>query len=144
MSALLSYLLDVKQYTCIYEFSLFPEPNLSFLDPQGKSNDNAYAAFCKVVYEKLKADGLWGRVLFSGPGDCANVARPAAQIMVHPFSVKFVEIRTHPGHQQGLGGTQPQGREGIESAPAHDILNAGLVGIQEPVGDDSSVGDIPR
>lgn len=72
VSALLSYLLDVKQYTCIYEFSLFPEPNLSFLDPQGKSNDNAYAAFCKVVYEKLKADGLWGRVLFSGPGDCAN------------------------------------------------------------------------
>lgn len=74
VSALLSYLLDEKGYTCIYEFSLFPEPNLSFLDETGKSDDAEYAKFCKIVVNRLKADGLWDRVLFSGPGDCANDA----------------------------------------------------------------------
>ncbi len=71
VSALLSHLLNEKKYTCIYEFSMFPEPNLSFLGPDGKSDDAAFAEFCKTVRSRLLKDGLWGKIILSGPGDCA-------------------------------------------------------------------------
>ena len=70
--ALLLYLLDVKQYTCIYEVSIFPEPNCSFFDEAGDCKDEAFIAFYRVVAERIAGAGLKDRILFSGPGDCAN------------------------------------------------------------------------
>lgn len=70
--ALLLYLLDVKQYTCIYEISIFPEPNCSFFDEAGDCKDEAFIAFYRVVAERIARAGLKDRILFSGPGDCAN------------------------------------------------------------------------
>lgn len=72
VSVLLHKLIDEKGYTCIYEFSMFPEPNGSFFASDGSVDDAEFAVFCKTVADKLKKDGMWGKALWSGPGDCAN------------------------------------------------------------------------
>lgn len=70
--ACLDHLINEKGYTCIYVFSLFPEPNLAFLDKNGVSKDSEYIKFCKVVKDKLINEKLWDKVTMAGPGDCAN------------------------------------------------------------------------
>lgn len=70
--AALNHLINVKKYTCIYVFSVFPEPNLSFLDENGKASAAEYIRLCKVVKARLLKEKLWDKVTFAGPGDCAN------------------------------------------------------------------------
>lgn len=70
VAALLGWLIRKKGYTCIYEVSLFPEPNCSFFDENGVCSDEAYFAFYRIVCDRVRAAGL--SVRFSGPGDCAN------------------------------------------------------------------------
>ena len=72
VAAALDYLINVKKYTCLYVFSVFPEPNLSFLNDEGKSIDADYIRFCKVIKAKLLREKLWDKITFAGPGDCAN------------------------------------------------------------------------
>lgn len=69
--ACLDHMINVKGYTCIYVFSLFPEPNLSFLDKDGNSVDAEYIKFSEVVKNKLIKENLWDKVTMAGPGDCA-------------------------------------------------------------------------
>lgn len=68
----LNHLLNVKKYTCIYVFSLFPEPNGCFFDKDGNCEDAEYIKLCKIVKEKLVREKLWDKVVMAGPGDCAN------------------------------------------------------------------------
>lgn len=68
----LDYLVNRKKYTCIYVFSIFPEPNISFPDENGVSDDAEYVRLCRIVKDKLVKENLWDKVTMAGPGDCAN------------------------------------------------------------------------
>lgn len=65
--ALLHYLLNVKGYTCVSEFSIYPEPNLSFVNAEGRILHSEYVKLCKTVDEKLRKEGIRGKIAFSGP-----------------------------------------------------------------------------
>ena len=72
VNACLNYLLNVKKYTCLYEFSIYPEPNGSFFNENGSCVDAEYVKFYKVVYNRLLKDDIVGKIKCTGPGDCAN------------------------------------------------------------------------
>lgn len=68
VAACLHYLINVKKYTCIYEYSLFPEPEGIF----GHGNTAQYIRICNLVKERLRDYSLDGKVRFSGPADYNN------------------------------------------------------------------------
>lgn len=70
--ACLDHLLNEKKYTCLYVFSIFPEPNGSFPDKNGYCDDNEYFKLCKIVKAKLEEEKIWNKIKMAGPGDCAN------------------------------------------------------------------------
>ena len=70
--ACLDHLLNEKKYTCLYVFSIFPEPNGSFPDKIGYCDDNEYFKLCKIVKAKLEEEKIWNKIKMAGPGDCAN------------------------------------------------------------------------
>jgi len=63
-----NYLLNVKKYTCLYEFSIYPEPNGSFFNENGSCVDAEYVKFYKVVYNRLLKDDIVGKIKCTGPG----------------------------------------------------------------------------
>lgn len=66
VGACLNYLLNEKKYTCIYEYSLFPEP-------EGVIHDmDKYKRICDLVTENLEKYGIADKLLFSGPADYNN------------------------------------------------------------------------
>ena len=66
VGACLNYLLNTKKYTCIYEYSLFPEP-------EGVIHDmDKYKNICELVTANLEKYGIEDRLLFSGPADYNN------------------------------------------------------------------------
>lgn len=65
--ALLNYIIEEKGYTCVNEFSVYPEPNLSFVLADGTVSHNEYVKLVKEVDNKLKAEGIRDEFLFSGP-----------------------------------------------------------------------------
>lgn len=65
--ALLSYLLETKKYTCISEFSIYPEPNLSYVRADGRVHYGEYVELVKKVDKRLKDENLRDKIRFSGP-----------------------------------------------------------------------------
>ncbi|MBQ8725884.1 MAG: hypothetical protein IJY84_02140 [Clostridia bacterium] len=65
--ALLNYILNVKQYTCVSEFSIFPEPNLSYFTAEQRVSHSEFVQLAKIVNDKLKAEGIRDKIKFSGP-----------------------------------------------------------------------------
>ena len=65
--ALLNYLLNVKKYTCVTEFSVYPEPNLSYVTADGCVDHAEYVSLIKKIDARLKKEGIRGRIVFSGP-----------------------------------------------------------------------------
>lgn len=70
VAACLHYLINVKKYTCLYEYSLFPEPEGIF----GHGNTAQYVRICNLVKERLRTYDLQDKILFSGPADYNNDA----------------------------------------------------------------------
>ncbi len=64
---LLNYVINTKKYTCVYEFSIFPEPDLSYVTANGSVSNTEYVQLVKKVDEKLKAEGIRDKIIFSGP-----------------------------------------------------------------------------
>lgn len=69
---LLNYVLNVKKYTCVTEFSVYPEPNLAFVGADGKVTHSEYVKLCKAVDEKLKKEGIRDQIDFSGPASAVQ------------------------------------------------------------------------
>lgn len=66
VAACLNYLINVKKYTCLYEYSIFPEP-------ENVINDmNLYKSIAKKIKENLKKYNIEDKILFSGPADYGN------------------------------------------------------------------------
>lgn len=79
--ACLDYLLNVKKYTCVNEFSIYPEPNLSFVLADGTVSYTGFIKLCKEVDEKLRKEGIRDKIDFSGPADAStSVAQYAKYI----------------------------------------------------------------
>ena len=66
VAACLNYLLNEKKYTCIYEYSLFPEPDgmMSSMEP--------YKEVSELTKKQLEKYGIKDKILFSGPADYGN------------------------------------------------------------------------
>ncbi len=69
---LLNYVLNVKKYTCVTEFSVYPEPNLAFVGADGKVTHSEYVKLCKAVDEKLKKEGIRDQIDYSGPASAVQ------------------------------------------------------------------------
>lgn len=68
VAACLNYLINTKGYTCVNEYSLFPEP-------EGVITDlNKYKTICNLVTQNLEKYEISDKVLFSGPADYGNNA----------------------------------------------------------------------
>ena len=68
VASCLYYLMEVKGYTCLYEYSIFPEP-------EGVINDlNMYGDIASMIKTRLKNLGLDKKIKFSGPADYGNSA----------------------------------------------------------------------
>lgn len=66
VAACLNYLINVKKYTCLYEYSIFPEP-------EGVISDmTMYGTIAKMIKTNLAKYDLKGKILFSGPADYGN------------------------------------------------------------------------
>jgi len=64
--ACLDHLINVKKYTCIYEYSIFPEP-------EGVIGDmKMYGEIAASIKTRLQKAGLADKVKFSGPADYNN------------------------------------------------------------------------
>ncbi|MBE5743054.1 MAG: hypothetical protein E7360_07065 [Clostridiales bacterium] len=65
--ALLNHILNVKKYTCVTEFSIFPEPNLSYFTAEQRVSHSEFVQLAKLVDKKLKDEGIRDKIQFSGP-----------------------------------------------------------------------------
>ena len=66
VAACLNYLINIKKYTCIYEYSIFPEP-------EGVISDmNLYKSISLKIKDNLIKYGIKDKILFSGPADYGN------------------------------------------------------------------------
>lgn len=65
--ALLNHILNVKKYTCVTEFSIFPEPNLSYFTAEQRVSHSEFVQLAKLVDKKLRDEGIRDKILFSGP-----------------------------------------------------------------------------
>ncbi len=70
--ACLNYILNVKKYTCVNEFSVYPEPNLSFVLADGTTSYSGFVRLCKLIDSKLKKEGIRDKIAFSGPADAST------------------------------------------------------------------------
>ncbi len=66
VSACLKYLFEVKKYTCIKEFSIFPEPDGM------TTEEGQFARIASKVLKRLEKDGIRDKIVFSGPADYGN------------------------------------------------------------------------
>ncbi len=64
---MLNYALNTKKYTCVTEFSVYPEPNLAYVTANGTVSYSEYVKLCKTVNEKLKKENIRNKIKFSGP-----------------------------------------------------------------------------
>lgn len=64
---LLNYILEEKEYTCVTEFSIYPEPNLSYVGADGRVDYSEYVDLVAKVDAKLKKENLRSKIKFSGP-----------------------------------------------------------------------------
>ncbi len=68
VAAGLNYLINTKKYTCLYEYSIFPEP-------EGMMTDTAnFKEIIGMVNSNLEGYGIKDKILFSGPADYNNNA----------------------------------------------------------------------
>lgn len=68
VAACLKYLTEVKGYTCIYEYSIFPEPEGVF---SGNPMPD-YKNVAEIINRKLIEYGIEDKFIFSGPADYGN------------------------------------------------------------------------
>lgn len=69
---LLNYVLNVKKYTCVNEFSVFPEPDLAYVTANASVSHTEYVQLVKIVDEKLKKEGIRNKIQFSGPAAASS------------------------------------------------------------------------
>ena len=62
----LDYLINVKKYTCLYQYSIFPEPEGVI------KNMDDFKAISVSIENRLAAKGLSDKIIFSGPADYNN------------------------------------------------------------------------
>ncbi len=68
VASCLYYLIETKKYTCLYEYSIFPEP-------EGVISDlNMYKSIALSIDGRLKKLGIREKIKFSGPADYGNNA----------------------------------------------------------------------
>ncbi|MBQ9709386.1 MAG: hypothetical protein IJV67_02050, partial [Clostridia bacterium] len=72
--ALLNYILNVKKYTCVTEFSIFPEPNLSYFTADQRVSHTEYVQLMHIINKKLVDEGIRDKILFSGPATALQTA----------------------------------------------------------------------
>lgn len=68
----LYYLLEIKGYTCINEFSTYPEPTGCYLYDNDEFSYEGYVEMCKAVDAKLRREGLRERLIYSGAAEIRN------------------------------------------------------------------------
>ncbi len=71
--AALKYLTDVKKYTCITEFSIYPEPELNFLNTSDYFDIERFYDCIRKVDARLKKEGIRDRFIFSGFAEVAKI-----------------------------------------------------------------------
>ena len=76
---LLNYIANVKKFTCVNEFSIYPEPNLSFVLADGKVSHLEFVKLIKIIDTKLKAEGIRQKFIFSGPASATSTITGYAQ-----------------------------------------------------------------
>ncbi len=69
VAACLNYLINTKKYTCLYEYSIFPEP-----EGVMKNDIDSFGEILKQVQANLKKYEIQDKILFSGPADYNNNA----------------------------------------------------------------------
>ena len=70
--AALYYLRYEREYTCINEFSVYPEPELNFLAADRSFIFSDYYELIRTVDAKLKREGIRRDFVFSGASEVAN------------------------------------------------------------------------
>lgn len=68
VAACLKYLVEVKGYTCIKEYSIFPEPDGMMSDP------SILGRISRDITNRLETMGIKDKFIFSGPADYGNNA----------------------------------------------------------------------
>lgn len=62
VSALLTYLINEKKYTCVKELTLYNEPDWAFKGAAGAVKISDYFRMCTAVHERLTKDGLRDKI----------------------------------------------------------------------------------
>lgn len=70
--ALLNYVFNVKKYTCVNEFSVYPEPDLAYVTANASVSHTEYVELVKKVDAKLKKEGIRDKIQFSGPATASS------------------------------------------------------------------------
>lgn len=73
ISALLQYLLNTKNYTCIKELIVYNEPSWAFYNNSNKVDFNYYKQLITQVHNRLVNDGLRNRISLVGSDDAQNL-----------------------------------------------------------------------
>lgn len=63
---LLDHIINTKKYTCVDEFSIYPEPDLSYVTAKNSVSATEYYQLVKIVDAKLKKEGIRNKIRFSG------------------------------------------------------------------------------
>lgn len=75
-AAVLKYLIDVKGYTCIYQYTPFNEPDFGFTkgtaQGTGRVDFELYVDFCEAIHNRLKKEGIRDKIDFNLADDATN------------------------------------------------------------------------
>lgn len=90
VAACLNYLIQTKKYTCIYEYSMFPEP-------EGVIHDmEQYGEICTLVKANLEKYGIADKVLFSGPADYGNNTERYENVYLSKYNYQKATSSVYP------------------------------------------------
>lgn len=75
-AAVLKYLIDIKGYTCIYQYTPFNEPDFGFTMGTALGTNRVdfelYVDFCEAIHNRLKKEGLRDKIDFNLADDATN------------------------------------------------------------------------
>ncbi len=112
VAACLNYLINTKKYTCLYEYSIFPEPEGMMSDTQ------QFKEIINKVNSNLTKYGIKDKILFSGPADYNN----------NPEKYEKTYLSQDFGFQKGTSSVycfnQGQYSQGTNSLMDNSSLNA--------------------
>lgn len=92
VAACLNYLINFKGYTCLYEYSIFPEP-------EGVISDlNLYGSIASKIKDNLEKYGIKDKIKFSGPADYGNSAENLENKYLKRFTYDKVDSSVYCFH----------------------------------------------